>query len=244
MNKKIFKASLLTLTLGLILSNASTFSFGYQEWTMQIDGEVSKPLSFALEDLASMPQTTVNADLYCYGNLVTSGNWIGVKVSYLLEMAEFNEHAISVKFYAEDGYAINIPIQEALRDDVIIAYKKDNQLLPETLRLVIPDTNGNLWISMIKQVTLSAEAPSPPQSGLNTLKSIQPSAKPQQSPTPPSTPTPSPESTPSPYPSPSYSPAPIGAKTPPVTWITITVAGVTGALVIAIFLAYIKKRKR
>jgi hypothetical protein len=244
MNKRIFNALFLTFAFGLILSNASTFSFGYQESTMQIDGEVSKPLSFALEDLVSMPQTTVNADLYCYGNLVTSGNWIGVKVSYLLEMAEYNEQAISVKFYAEDGYTINVPVEEALRDDVIIAYKKDGQLLPEALRLVIPDTNGNLWISMINQVTLSADVSSSSQSGLNTLKSIQPSAKPTQSPTPPSTPTPSPELTPSPYPSPLYSPAPIGAKTPPVTWITITVAGVTGALVIASLLAYIKKRKR
>lgn len=210
---------------------------------MRIEGEVSNPLSFELEDLASMPQTTVNADPYCYGNLVTSGDWIGVKVSYLLEMAEYNEQAISVKFYAEDGYTINIPVEEALRDDVIIAYKKDDQLLPETLRLVIPDTNGNLWISMINQVTLSADTSSPSQSGLNTLKSIQPSAKPSQSPTPPSTPTPSPESTPSPYPSPSYNPPPIGAKTPRVTWITTTVAGVTIALVIAILLAHIKKRK-
>lgn len=243
MTKKISKVLLMTLTLGLILSTAPTFCFCYPEWTIQIDGEVSEPLSLTLEELAAMPQTTINADLYCYGDLVTSGNWIGVKLSFLLEMTEYNDQTMSAKFYAEDGYTISVPIEEALRDDVIIAYKKDDQILPETLRLVIPDTNGNLWISMINQVTLSADVSSSSQSELDTLKSIRPSPVPTQSPTPPSMSTPSPESTPSPCASPSHNPPHIGSETPLVSWIATTVAGITVALVIA-NLALIKKRKR
>ena len=41
-----------------------------------------------------------------------------------------------------------------MRDDVIIAYEKDGEPLPETTRLVIPGTVGGQWISNITQISL------------------------------------------------------------------------------------------
>lgn len=242
MKQRIFQAPLLLITLGLIVSAASTVSFGYPEWTLQIDGEVSHPISLTLEELAAMPQTTVNADLYCYSSLVTSGNWTGVQLSLLLETAGYNEQAMSVEFYATDGYTISILITEALREDVIIAYKKDGQLLPETLRLVIPDANGILWISMIYQLTLSIDATASSQSEFEPQKLIQSSPTPQQSPTP--QPIPTPDSTPSSFPSSSPTTPPLSAESSPVEWMTAAVAGVTAAIASASLLIYFKKRKR
>ena len=42
-----------------------------------------------------------------------------------------------------------------MRPDVIIAYKLNSYPLMETLRLVIPDANGNMWIAMITSISLS-----------------------------------------------------------------------------------------
>jgi len=239
MKKKNFQSSLLLILFGLMLSGASTFSLAYPDEGLQIIGEVNHPISLTLEELIAMPQTTVNAALYCYGDLVTSGDWTGVQLSLLLEMAEYNENANSVQFYAEDGYSITILMTEALREDVIISYEKDSQ--PETLRLVIPGANGNLWISMINSLTLSKDTDATEQAPFKPTELVQPSPTPQQSIAP--QPTPKPQSPPSPSPSSSPTAAPANVKAAPPEWMPVAAAGLVLALVCTSLLLYFKKRR-
>lgn len=244
MKKKNFQTCLLVAIFGLMLSGVSSpLSLAYPDEALQIIGEVNHPISLTLEELIAMPQTTVNAPLYCYDELVTSGDWTGVQLSFLLEMAEYNENAQSIQFDAEDGYSITILITEALREDVIIAYEKDDQ--PETLRLVIPGANGNLWISMINRLTLIKDAVATEQAPFKPTELAKPSPTPQQSTTP--QPTPSPQPTPNPQstPSPSTlsSTATQGkAKSPSLEWVTVATAGLVLALACASLLFYFKKR--
>ncbi len=162
-------------------------------WTLQVTGAVFNPLTLSLADLAAMPQTTVHADLICVGTLITSGNWGGVSLSYILQQAEVNE-AVSVVFQAADGYSNAISIGTAFQPDVIIATQKDGQPLTEVLRLVLPGTNGNLWVALITQIVLSATPVEPQGMPLNKLlPSPSPSPTPKQMPTPPA---PSPSASP------------------------------------------------
>ena len=82
-------------------------------------------------------------------------NWSGVKISDLLSQEAISPFAGSSDFLATDGYKVTIPIETAMRPDVIIAYELDGNPLKENLRLVLPGMNGNLWISMIASITLS-----------------------------------------------------------------------------------------
>ena len=236
MKEKNFQKALLFIIIGLLLLGASTVSLAYPDEALHIIGEVNYPISLTLEEIMAMPQTTVNAALYCYGDIVTSGDWTGVQLSLLLEMAEYNENAQSVKFDAEDGYSITILITEALREDVIIAYEKDGQ--PETLRLVIPGANGNLWISMINSLTLSKDTDATEQAPFKPAGLVQPSPTPQQPITP--QPTPKPQSTPSPSSSPTG--VPVDVKASPPEWMTVAVAGLVLALACTSLLLYFKKR--
>ncbi len=111
--------------------------------------------SFTNEELLAMPKTEVNANLYCYGSLVTSGNWIGVHLSYLLALAQATPDVFSIDFLASDGYSVSIPIELAMDPQIIIAYEKDNIILPEGLRLILPDYNGGSWIAMITSLNMS-----------------------------------------------------------------------------------------
>jgi len=223
----------------LLLVAASTVSLAYPDAELQITGEVNHPISLTLDELIEMPQITVNAALYCYGDLVTSGDWTGVHLSLLLEMAEYNDNAQSIQFDAEDGYSITLLITEAFREDVIIAYEKDGQ--PEALRLVIPGANGNLWISMITSLTLNKEAAATEQAPFKPSELAQPSSMPQQSTTP--RPTPKPQSTPFPLPSSSPTATPVTVKASPPEWIKAAVAGLVLALACTSLLLYFKKRK-
>jgi DMSO/TMAO reductase YedYZ molybdopterin-dependent catalytic subunit len=238
---------LLVTVLGVILPSPLKGSFGFEfpadeiEWTILIHGAVDQLVKLTLAELAAMPQTTVNAELWCVDRLVTTGNWIGVKLSLILEKAEIDPEALSVKFTAADGYKTELQITEAMREDVIIAYAKDGQTLPETLRLVFPGENGNRWISMITQIEISldqaqiSEMSSSPIDNL-PLTSSEPAPTPTPSPTLPPTPSPSPDLSPSPSTLPATEPQNIGLV--PMSFLAIASATVAGALL----LFYFKRR--
>jgi DMSO/TMAO reductase YedYZ molybdopterin-dependent catalytic subunit len=218
---------------------------GGTEWTVQIYGAVTNPIQLTLTELAAMPQTTVFANLYCIDDLVASGDWTGVKLSLILEKVEMNSQAQSVKFTADDDYTSELWITEAMRDDVIIAYAKDEQPLPEVLRLVFPGENGHRWISGIIQMEVSLgqatilEMTAPPITN-PLLSSPEPFPTPTLKPSPTLTPTPSPSSDPSP--SPSTLPATETRNTEafptaPLALSTLTVVG-------ALILVYFKRRNK
>jgi len=242
MKKKTLRTPLLLISFGLLLSAIPTVSPAYPD-SLLIIGEVNNPINLTLEELGSMPRTTVDAALYCYEDLITSGDWTGVKLSRLLEAAQYSKNAMSVQFDASDGYTVTILLKEALRDDVIIAYEKDGQ--PEKLRLVIPGANGNLWISMIDTLTLSTSTDATEEYPVAPPKPVEPSPTSQQPTTRPSTtpqPIPTPQSNPSTSPTPSPITVPLITETPPPEWITAVTAGLALALACASLLIYFKRR--
>jgi DMSO/TMAO reductase YedYZ molybdopterin-dependent catalytic subunit len=127
---------------------------GDSEWRLLVNGSVYHPLSLAFDELVAMPTTTVSAELCCYGSLVDSGNWTGVRFGLILERAGPYPQADTLVFHATDGYSITLALAWAMHDDVIIAYEKDGKFLPETTRLVVPWVNGEQWISEITRIEI------------------------------------------------------------------------------------------
>ncbi len=123
--------------------------------TLKITNLSGTTYNFTDQQLAGMPKTTVYADLYCYGNLVTNGEWGGIQLKYLLNQTEVSSDVISIQFVAADSYAIAIPIQVANSPQTIIAYQKNGEQLLEGLRLVLPGYNGASWISQIVSISMS-----------------------------------------------------------------------------------------
>jgi len=112
-----------------------------------------------------MPKTIVSADLSCYGNLISSGAWGGVKLSDLINQAGIDPSVASIDFTAQDGYSVSIPINTAVRTDIIVAYDLDGAPLTEVLRLVVPEANGNIWIARITSINMSISSVDQAQSG-------------------------------------------------------------------------------
>jgi len=174
MEKRLFRISLLVITFGLIwfssvsgVLSLNATAIGDSEWRLLVDGSVYHPLNLTLNDLVAMPRSTEYAELWCVTGaetwLVTKGNWTGVKLGLVLEKAGLYPQAESVEFYAADGYRTTLTVAMAFREDVIIAYEKDGEPLPETLRLVVPEAPGYYWISMITHIELV-------ESGFNGLR--------------------------------------------------------------------------
>jgi len=139
------------------------FDEKFQNWTLVIDGLVDKPLNLSVSNLLSMPSTAVNAPLYCVGGGAgypfENGTWKGVRLKLILEKAGIRPNAIKIAFYAPDGFSTDVMIQDAQRNDVIIAYKKDGEFLKDKngnpdFRLVVPGKWGYKWIRGLNHIEL------------------------------------------------------------------------------------------
>ncbi|KAH7082004.1 Oxidoreductase, molybdopterin-binding domain-containing protein [Paraphoma chrysanthemicola] len=152
-------------------------------WKLVVDGLVDKPLVFSLQELECLPESSITAFHECYGsplhpsqtNLWKIGNvvWSGVRLSTMLGMAG---PSTSANFVWSEGldygvfagnsvecYQKDLPIEKAMSDEVIIAYKMNNEpLRPERggpVRLVVPGwfaTNSTKWLSRLSVKSIRA----------------------------------------------------------------------------------------
>jgi DMSO/TMAO reductase YedYZ molybdopterin-dependent catalytic subunit len=196
MKNKLIQVFIITSMIGLLLSLIPTPSvLADVSYNLEVTNLAGTNFSFTGEQLLAMPKTMVHADLLCYGSLVTSGNWGGVLLSYLLNLTQATPEVLSLGFVASDGYIVNIPIDLAMQPQIIIAYELNSEFLPQGLRLVLPGYNGAAWIAMITSISMSSlqvQYPAP-----NTAQGIIPmpsdthqSTPPQQATAPPQQTTP------------------------------------------------------
>jgi len=153
----IMTTTLLLNIFALSTFNAKAGDATENQWQVNVTGLVQNPLNLTLTNLTAMPATSVEANLYCVDfpwQIVTGGMWTGVKLGYLLEEAGVLPSAIKVAFYAADGYSTDLDLETANRQDVILAYQKDDEPLYETLRLVVPEKWGYKWISQVNSIVL------------------------------------------------------------------------------------------
>ena len=147
--KFILSATIIILLIAIIAPAVAASDL------LQITNLSNIEYSFSYQQLAEMPKTIVHADLFCYGSLLTSGDWGGIQLSYLLEQTDITSDVNSIQFLAEDNYAISIPLYVAQSPETIIAYEIDGRPLSEGLRLVLSGCNGASWIAQIVSITMS-----------------------------------------------------------------------------------------
>ena len=134
---------------------------GAGSWTLKIKGEVDNPLTFTYEDLQTLPSVEQFTTLTCIsnpigGDLISNARWKGVPLRHILEMASMRESARKVAFFAEDGYSDSIPVSQALRDEVLVAYEMNGQPLTDKhgfpARMLIPGLYGLKSVKWLKAV--------------------------------------------------------------------------------------------
>jgi DMSO/TMAO reductase YedYZ molybdopterin-dependent catalytic subunit len=88
--------------------------------------------------------------------------WEGVLVRDLLAEAEPLENAEVVIFHAYDGYTTSLPIDYIMDNDILMAYKMNDVVLPPErgfpFQLVAESKWGYKWIKWITQIELSDDA--------------------------------------------------------------------------------------
>lgn len=91
---------------------------------LKVYGAVKRPFEVDYGGLLKLPQVTKQADVHCVtGWSMLGGQWRGVQIATLAEIAEIKPEARHVIFEAAHGYTANAPLAEATRDNALITYR-------------------------------------------------------------------------------------------------------------------------
>jgi DMSO/TMAO reductase YedYZ molybdopterin-dependent catalytic subunit len=145
------------------LQISSTPEINAETWRLKFSGLVENEFMLTYDEIKKMPQKTVYATLETISNpiggpMIGSAFWTGVPFSYLLEKAGIKEGALEVVFYCADQYSTSITIEEAMKEDAILAYRINGELLPKyhgyPARMVLPDKYGMKWAKWINEIEI------------------------------------------------------------------------------------------
>ena len=134
-------------------------------WRLAVNGLVDQPnAGWTYADITALPMQRQVLTMQCIGNwtggpLVGNAEWGGTPLAEVLDLAGIKSEAIRVKFYSVDGYTTSIPLERALRDEVILAWEMNGEPLPSKhgfpLRLINPGHYGQKmpkWITRIELI--------------------------------------------------------------------------------------------
>ena len=167
------------------------------QWSLTIAGTVDAPLTLSLNDLHGRPAVTMPVTMECAGNgrtlfspraisqpwgleAVGTAAWTGTPLAPLLQEAGLRHDTVEVVFAGMDQgleggivqrYERSLTVDEAMRDDVLVAYAVNGQPLPPQhgfpARLLVPGWYGMASVKWLSEITAVAQ----PFEGHQMLKS-------------------------------------------------------------------------
>ncbi|WP_165245506.1 sulfite oxidase [Paludisphaera soli] len=177
-------------SLFFVRNHTSTPLIDAETWSLSVEGGgVARPRTFTLDDLISLPTERLTRAIECAGNgrsffagqqgqavagtawllgAIGVGEWTGVRLSTLLELAGVKPTAVDVlpeglddEVGASGHVRRPIPIGRALADDLLVAYGLNGELLPPDhgfpARLLVPGWIGIANVKWLGRVTVSEE---------------------------------------------------------------------------------------
>jgi sulfane dehydrogenase subunit SoxC len=157
------------------------------DWRLEIGGAVSEPVSFSLDELKARPKETIACTLECAGNgrarlsprplsqpwleeAIGNAEWTGTPLAPLLEEAGIEDGVLEVLFTGldrgiqgelEHAYERSLPVDEALRPELLLAYEINGEPLPPQhgfpLRLIVPGWYGMTHVKWLDRITVLTE---------------------------------------------------------------------------------------
>jgi sulfane dehydrogenase subunit SoxC len=151
-------------------------------FSLSVTGRVTRPLRLDLAALRALPRTTHRVTLECAGNgralldprpvsqpwlteAVGTAEWTGTPLAPLLREAGVDPAAVEVIFTGADhgiergveqDYQRSLPLVEALRPEVLLAYEMNGAPLPPQhgapLRLVVPGWYGMAHVKWLREI--------------------------------------------------------------------------------------------
>ncbi|MFB6107221.1 MAG: molybdopterin-dependent oxidoreductase [Haloplanus sp.] len=144
-----------------VLSKGNAPRVDREEWTLDVGGAVADPESFDWDEFTSLPVETQRQDFHC----VTGWSrfdcaFRGVPLTAIADRVGVADDAVHVRFHAADDYTTDLPLDVALRPEVLVAFEFDGDPLPRDhggpVRVVTPHRyayKGAKWVTGVEFCT-------------------------------------------------------------------------------------------
>ena len=134
-----------------------------ESYTLRITGLVTNSTSYTYDEVLNRYQHYKKVvTLDCVEGWSATILWEGLLVRDLLAEAEPLANAEVLIFHAYDGYTTSLPIDYIMDNDILMAYKMNDVILPPErgfpFQLVAESKWGYKWIKWITEIELSADA--------------------------------------------------------------------------------------
>lgn len=144
-----------------VLDLGQTPEVSTERWRLTVDGAVETPLALSFTDLLALPQVELEADFHCVtGWSVMDVLFRGVRLETVAALARPKPEATHVMTHAHDGYSANLPLEEALKPDVLLVHAVEGKPLAVEhggpVRIVVPQLwawKGAKWVNRIELLT-------------------------------------------------------------------------------------------
>jgi DMSO/TMAO reductase YedYZ molybdopterin-dependent catalytic subunit len=144
-----------------VLDLGDTPEVAPERWRLVVDGACEQPLTLSWADLLALPQADEQADFHCVtGWSILDLAFRGVRLETVLALARPRPEATHLMAYASDGYSTNLPLEEALKPDVLLVHTVEGAPLSREhggpVRIVVPQLwawKGAKWVSRLELLT-------------------------------------------------------------------------------------------
>jgi len=113
-----------------------------EKWRLSVDGLVSTPLNLTFADIQQLPLVEQTSRMVCVEGWSWKAAWGGFTLAALMEQVRPQLEGQFVRFTCADEYWEVLPVEDLVRDRVLLAYRIDDGFLPDPygspLRLIVP----------------------------------------------------------------------------------------------------------
>jgi len=136
-------------------------TYDMRTWSFRVFGEVSNELTLSWDELRALPTTEITTDIHCVTKWSKFDTvWKGVRLRDLFDRAGRLPSAHHVIMHAEYGYTANVPIEDTLGDNCLLAYEFDGEPLEAEhgypVRTLIPQLYFWKSVKWVRGIELAA----------------------------------------------------------------------------------------
>lgn len=126
-----------------VLHAGSVMHVERESWRLTVTGLVGSSLTIDWDGLLALPANEQISDIHCVtGWTKLDTRWKGVRVSRLFEGLDVLAQAQHTVIHAKGGWTTNLPLEELLGDDALVAYEYEGRPISAEhggpVRLLVP----------------------------------------------------------------------------------------------------------
>ncbi len=129
------------------------------DYRLRVFGLVGEDKEYRYDEVINRQSYSKVITLHCVEGWSAKILWEGIILRELLSEIDILPEANTIIFHAEDGYTVAYPIEYIMDQDILLAYKMNNEtMIPERgfpFQLVAEDKWGYKWIKWVVGIEFS-----------------------------------------------------------------------------------------